>query len=116
PQLAHIPVLLLTDTAEADQARAASAGSDGVLGKPLDPHAVIARVKELLAKPRRAQAPGAPSHAPAMPMPPRPVPTVEPVFTKTRAVPAANPFAPVPPIAPAPAPPTPIAAAPVAPP
>ncbi len=125
PRLAHIPILLLTDAAEADQAKAEAAGSDGVLGKPLDPHAVISRVKELIGKPRRAQpmaaSPAPAAHPPAPPIPVSPslvaafypsaksAPPVhppEPAFNKTTAVPAHG--------APAPAPPK--AAAPVAPP
>jgi CheY-like chemotaxis protein len=51
PRLAHIPVLLLTGAFEpVDQARAATAGCDGVLAKPFEPQLVIARVKELLAR------------------------------------------------------------------
>jgi CheY-like chemotaxis protein len=124
-RLAHIPILLLTDAAEADQAKAEAAGSDGVLGKPLDPHVVISRVKELIGKPRRVQpmaaaSPAAAAHPPAPPIPVSPslvaafypsksAPPVhppEPALNKTTAVPAHG--------APAPAPPK--AAAPVAPP
>jgi CheY-like chemotaxis protein len=48
--LAHIPVLLLTGAFEpVDEQRASSAGCDGVLAKPFEPHMVITRVKELLA-------------------------------------------------------------------
>src|SRR5439155_1204458 len=98
---AHIPILLLTDAAEADQAKAEAVGSDGVLGKPLDPHVVISRVKELIAKPRRVPAPVAPSPAPpAQPPPPpvhpaappaSPVRPPEPAELKTRAVSVAKP-------------------------
>jgi CheY-like chemotaxis protein len=57
PHLAHIPVVLLTGAFEpVDQARAAEAGCDGVLAKPFEPQLVISRVKELLARPRRAPA------------------------------------------------------------
>jgi len=50
PHLSHIPVLLLTGAFEpVDYARANSAGCDGVLAKPFEPHMVITRVKELLA-------------------------------------------------------------------
>jgi CheY-like chemotaxis protein len=53
PQLAHIPVVLLTGAFEPiDQARAAAAGSTDVLAKPFEPQMVINRVKELLAKKR----------------------------------------------------------------
>ncbi len=53
PQLAHIPVVLLTGAFEpVDQERAAQVGSDGVLAKPFEPQMVIARVRELLAAPQ----------------------------------------------------------------
>ncbi len=51
PDLAHIPVLLLTGAFEpVDDARAAAAGCDGVLAKPFEPQMLISRVKELLPK------------------------------------------------------------------
>src|SRR6266851_5257996 len=51
PELAHIPVVLLTGAFEpVDQVRAAAAGCDGVLAKPFEPQMVINRVRELLAK------------------------------------------------------------------
>jgi len=61
PGLEHIPVLLLTGAFEpVDHERAAEAGCDGILAKPFEPQQVIARVKELLARPahdpRQAQA------------------------------------------------------------
>jgi CheY-like chemotaxis protein len=71
PHLAHIPVLLLTGAFEPiDQARAAAVGCDGVLAKPFEPQLVIARVKELLARPKIPAAldsPLAPPPAPAGP-------------------------------------------------
>jgi CheY-like chemotaxis protein len=49
PDLAHIPVLLLTGAFEpVDEARAQAAHCDGVLAKPFEPQHLIARVKELL--------------------------------------------------------------------
>src|SRR3990170_8040727 len=49
PELAHIPVILLTGAFEPiDQARAAEVGCDGVLAKPFEPQMVINRVKQLL--------------------------------------------------------------------
>jgi CheY-like chemotaxis protein len=58
PRLAHIPVILLTGAFEpVDQAKAAAAGCAGVLAKPFEPQMVIARVRELLAKPRSAPEP-----------------------------------------------------------
>jgi CheY-like chemotaxis protein len=65
PDLAHIPVLLLTGAFEpVDDARAKSVGCDGVLVKPFEPQLVIARVKDLLAA-RRTPAPAAPPQPPA---------------------------------------------------
>src|SRR5438128_8972915 len=65
PRLAHIPVVLLTGAFEpVDQVKATAAGCDGVLAKPFEPHLVIERVKELLARPGRL-APLAASLAPA---------------------------------------------------
>jgi CheY-like chemotaxis protein len=53
PQLAHIPVLLLTGAFEPiDETRARAVGSDGVLVKPFEPQVVITRVKDLLSRPR----------------------------------------------------------------
>jgi CheY-like chemotaxis protein len=77
PQLAHIPVLLLTGAFEPiDEARARSVGCDGVLVKPFEPQMVISRVRELLtgAKPVQKPAPAAPppaaAAAPAAPIAP----------------------------------------------
>jgi CheY-like chemotaxis protein len=68
PQLAHIPVILLTGAFEPlDEERARSVGCDGVLVKPFEPQMVINRVKELLTSGRPA-AP-APEAAPAPPVP-----------------------------------------------
>jgi len=56
PHLAHIPVLLLTGAFEpVDQRRAAEVACDGVLAKPFEPQAVIARVRELLSRPKQAR-------------------------------------------------------------
>jgi CheY-like chemotaxis protein len=50
PNLAHIPVVLLTGAFEpVDEARARQVGCDGVLVKPFEPQLVISRVKDLLA-------------------------------------------------------------------
>ncbi len=55
PELAHIPVLLLTGAFEpVDEARARAAGCDGVLVKPFEPQMVINRVRDLLAGRRPA--------------------------------------------------------------
>ena len=49
PQLAKIPVLLLTGAFEPiDDARARAVGCDGVLVKPFEPQMVISRVRDLL--------------------------------------------------------------------
>jgi CheY-like chemotaxis protein len=57
PELAHIPVVLLTGAFEpVDQARAEAVGCDGVLAKPFEPQQVIGRVKELLARPKGSAA------------------------------------------------------------
>ncbi len=57
PELAHIPVLLLTGAFEPiDESRAQAVGCDGVLVKPFEPQMVINRVKDLLAG-RRQKAP-----------------------------------------------------------
>jgi CheY-like chemotaxis protein len=49
PELAHIPVLLLTGAFEpVDEERARAARCNGVLAKPFEPQLLIARVKELL--------------------------------------------------------------------
>jgi CheY-like chemotaxis protein len=50
PELAHIPVLLLAGAFEpVDSVRAEHVKCDGVLVKPFEPQAVIARVRELVA-------------------------------------------------------------------
>ena len=55
PALAGLPVVLLTGALQpVDEARAREAGCAGVLVKPFEPHMVIAKVRELLA--RRASA------------------------------------------------------------
>src|SRR5512134_2893986 len=55
PELAHIPVLLLTGAFEpVDEARARAVGCDGVLVKPFEPQMVISRVRDLLAGKRGA--------------------------------------------------------------
>ncbi|HSK11154.1 MAG TPA: response regulator, partial [Vicinamibacterales bacterium] len=58
PDLAHIPVLLLTGAFEpVDEARAEAARCDGVLAKPFEPQLLITRVKELLPSRARQAAP-----------------------------------------------------------
>ncbi len=68
PELAHIPVLLLTGAFEPiDEARARAVGCDGVLVKPFEPQMVISRVRDLLAGKREAGPGGRAAHAVAPP-------------------------------------------------
>jgi len=70
PQLAHIPVLLLTGAFEPiDETRARAVGCDGVLVKPFEPQMVINRVKDLLAgrRPGGSATPRSPAGQPAPP-------------------------------------------------
>jgi CheY-like chemotaxis protein len=56
PQLAHIPVLLLTGAFEpVDEVKARAVGCDGVLVKPFEPQMVISRVRDLLAGKRASE-------------------------------------------------------------
>jgi CheY-like chemotaxis protein len=73
PQLANIPVLLLTGAFEPiDESRARAVGCDGVLVKPFEPQMVINRVKDLLAGRRSGSlwgakpVPTAPERAPGV--------------------------------------------------
>lgn len=133
PDLAHIPVLLLTGAFEPiDEGRARSAGCDGVLVKPFEPQMVINRVKDLIAgrRPTAGAAPTPPSaFGPPSPAPAPPVPAdeyfsrLDSVFpTSETAPPPAAPAGPVPPVAapaarvaPAPPPASPMPAAAVTP-
>ena len=66
PQLANIPVLLLTGAFEPiDETRARAVGCDGVLVKPFEPQMVINRVKDLLAGRRSGSIWGGKAAAPA---------------------------------------------------
>jgi len=72
PDLAHIPVLLLTGTFEAfDEERAARVGAAGHVAKPFEAQTLVDRVNRLLAEaPPAASAaapPAAPAAAPAAP-------------------------------------------------
>jgi CheY-like chemotaxis protein len=85
PELAHIPVLLLTGAFEPiDESRAQAVGCDGVLVKPFEPQMVINRVKDLLAgrRPKNVPAATPESQAPAVagqaPAPERGVPVGSP--------------------------------------
>ena len=82
--LRHIPVVLLAGAFEPlDEAKARQSGSDAVLVKPFEPQMVVARVRELLARPAAAPPPtprpAAPADAPrpessrSMPRDPEPV-------------------------------------------
>ncbi|MCA1651726.1 MAG: response regulator [Acidobacteria bacterium] len=71
PELAHIPVLLLTGAFEPiDENRARAVGCDGILVKPFEPQMVINRVKDLLAGRRPATVWGSQSAAEWPPAPP----------------------------------------------
>jgi CheY-like chemotaxis protein len=73
PDLAHIPVLLLTGAFEpVDEARAQAAHCDGVLAKPFEPQHLSARVKELLGGPagHAAEAPSGVEQTAPAPAPP----------------------------------------------
>ncbi len=73
PELAHIPVLLLTGAFEPiDEARARAVGCDGVLVKPFEPQMVISRVRDLLAGKREPGHSGKAVHAGATPAPATP--------------------------------------------
>ena len=66
PDLAHIPVILLTGAFEpVDQAKASAVGCDAVLAKPFEPQIVIGRVRELLSRPTQAGAAAEAAAAPA---------------------------------------------------
>jgi hypothetical protein len=70
PQLAHIPVILLTGAFEPlDEDRARRVGCDGVLVKPFEPQMVINRVKELLSNRRPVAAAAPPLAATPAPQP-----------------------------------------------
>lgn len=70
PQLAHIPVILLTGAFEPlDEDRARRVGCDGVLVKPFEPQMVIDRVKELLSNRRPPAAAMPPPAATPVPQP-----------------------------------------------
>ncbi len=74
PQLANIPVLLLTGAFEPiDETRARAVGCDGVLVKPFEPQMVINRVKDLLAGRRSGSLWGAKPAAAAPERTPTPV-------------------------------------------
>jgi CheY-like chemotaxis protein len=88
PNLAHIPVLLLTGAFEpVDEARARAVGCDGVLVKPFEPQMVISRVRDLLAGRRGSAAATGPAVAAAAPPVPaseakEPAPSLEDYFDR----------------------------------
>jgi CheY-like chemotaxis protein len=70
PQLAHIPVLLLTGTFEAfDEERATQVGSIGHITKPFEAQGLVDRVHALLASSAPPAAAAAPVGAPRAPRP-----------------------------------------------
>lgn len=106
PDLAHIPVLLLTGAFEPiDEGRARAAGCDGVLVKPFEPQMVINRVKGLIAGGRSTPGiavPPGPAFAPPSPAPALPVPADE-YFSRLDSVFPTSESAPPPAAPPAPA-------------
>jgi CheY-like chemotaxis protein len=85
PELRDVPVLLLAGAFEPlDTARAEQVGYDGVLVKPFEPQHVIARVLELLHRPRE-RALEAPKEAA--------LPAIEPAPIASEPVPPVGPFA-----------------------
>jgi len=68
PDLAHIPVLLLTGTFEAfDEERANRAGAAGHVAKPFEAQMLVEQVNRLLAQAPPPAAPAAPQAAPVAP-------------------------------------------------
>lgn len=68
PQLSHVPVLLLAGAFEpVDEVRVSQVRSAGVLVKPLEPRAVVSRVRSLVES--RRQAPAAEPGRPSRPAP-----------------------------------------------
>jgi CheY-like chemotaxis protein len=125
PEIANIPVLLLTGTFETyDEARASQVGASGHIAKPFEAQALVDRVFQLLAaakpapKPAPAPAPVAapkPAAAPAQtapparpaaapPRPPAPNEPARPVQVIDNRRPGGAPLAPVRPAPPAPQP------------
>jgi len=91
PHLAHIPVLLLTGAFEPlDEEKAREAGCDGVLAKPFEPHLVIGRVKDLLARSRDAAGPGRPVAQAVTPTEPASAPAAGPAGTNHEAAPSTD--------------------------
>jgi CheY-like chemotaxis protein len=85
PELAHIPVLLLTGAFEPiDEARARAVGCDGVLVKPFEPQMVISRVRDLLAGNRGPDSRAKVAHAApaAVSSPADPAPSLEDYFDR----------------------------------
>ena len=83
PTLSHVPVLLLAGAFEpVDDERAKRVKCDGVLVKPFETHEVIARVRELIDRDRRAA-----TAAPTVTAPP-PAPAPEPERVETPSAPA----------------------------
>ena len=99
PNLAHVPVLLLTGTFETyDEEKAREVGSSGHIAKPFEAQALVDRVFQLL-----AQAPPKTAAPPPAAAPPKPAPVAAPAQAQTpRPAPPARPIAPAPAAAPAP--------------
>jgi CheY-like chemotaxis protein len=108
PELAHIPVLLLTGAFEpVDPAVIAAMRCDGVLTKPFEPGAVVRRVKELLDLPHAGGAPPSVGQTvpsvpvvPAIPSPAPSLPEAVARFAVEEPVPAPTPILAAAPVAP----------------
>jgi len=96
PNLAHIPVLLLTGTFETyDEQKAREVGASGHIAKPFEAQALVDRVFQLLAQAKPAPAPApAPAPKPAAAPASRPAPPSAPAPQAAR--PAAGPPTPQP--------------------
>src|SRR5262245_6317560 len=96
PNLAHIPVLLLTGTFETyDEQKAREVGASGHIAKPFEAQALVDRVFQLLAQAKPAPAPApAPAPKPAAAPAARPAPPSAPAPQAAR--PAAGPPTPQP--------------------
>src|SRR5688500_14841377 len=94
----NVPVLLLSGAFETiDEAQLKSSGANGVIEKPVEPLAVISRVKELLGITSEGDATSSAAARPGQPGsasdagPPAPLPTVPRLVTSTRPMPPVEP-------------------------
>src|SRR5688572_29683650 len=92
----NVPVLLLSGAFEiVDEAQLKSSGANGVIEKPVEPLAVISRVKELLGMTSEGDAASPAAERPGLPAsaagPGAPLPTVPRLVTSTRPMPPEDP-------------------------